>query len=236
MNPADGQNVKQADLDKALLTGPGEDIVEKLLMQMASVKGFTDLFGKYTPGSDQQRWANYQRMDWSFRQLPAINVFSGASEDKQSDNAFLNGTINIQVYWPAKLRRQDLTNVPIAFKGAIENFFSSDYCKDMLDELYYIQRPSKVYGLNKLGNELTWSPNTEGFIESEMVPVTIIDVRYRIDLRAWYRALEFQDRTKEEPFSKTLSNLAEIFGEYDGVDKESVVRVVVEDHITVSNP
>jgi hypothetical protein len=93
-----------------------------------------------------------------------------------------------------------------------------------------------VYGLNKIGNELSWSPNTEGFIESEMVPVTIIDVRYRIDLRSWYRALEFQDRTKEEPFSKTLSNLAEIFGEYDGVDEESVVHVVIEDNITVSNP
>lgn len=232
----EGQSVKQADIDKALLTGPGEDLVQKLLMQMAKVKGFTDLFGPYKDGSDQQRWANYQRGDWSFRQLPAINIFSSGTEDKESDNAYLNGTVSIQVYWPAKLRRSDLTNVPLAFKGAMENFFSSDYTEKMLDEIYYIQRPEKVAGLNRIGKEMTWTPNTEGFIESEMVPVTIIDVRYRIDLRSWYRALEFQDRSKDEPFSKTLSDLAEIFNTYQGVDEAEVIHVSVQSNITVANP
>lgn len=235
-NVANGQSVKQADIDKALLTGPGEDIVKKMLMQMAKVKGFIALFGKYKDGDDQQRWADYQRFDWAMRQLPAINVFSANTEDKESDNAFLNGTISIQVFWPAKLRRSDLTNVPLAFKGAMENFFASKYVKDMLDELYWIERPEKVAGLNRLGKEMSWSPNTEGFIENDSVPVTIIDVRYRIDLRSWYRALEFQDRTRDEPFEKTLANLAEIFNEYDGVDEEGTEHVIVEQDITVQNP
>jgi hypothetical protein len=235
-NPAFGQVIKQATIDKALLTGPGEDLVKKLLMQMAKVKGFIAIFGPYTEGKDEQRWADYQRYDWSIRQLPTINVFTSQTEEKESDNAFLNGSIQIQVYWPPKLRRGDLTNIPLAFKGAMENFFASQYVQTMLDELYYIQRPEKVAGLNTLGKQMTWTPNAEGVVESDQVPVTIIEVKYRIDLRAWYRALEFQDRTRDDPFEATLAQLAEIFGEYDGKKADNSTEVVVPDNIKVTNP
>jgi hypothetical protein len=106
----------------------------------------------------------------------------------------------------------------------------------MLDELYYIQRPEKVAGLNTLGKQMTWTPNAEGVVESDQVPVTIIEVKYRIDLRAWYRALEFQDRTRDDPFEATLAQLAEIFGEYDGKKADNSTEVVVPDNIKVTNP
>lgn len=233
-----GQTIKQNDLDKAFLSTPGEDLVPKTLMQLASIKAFTSLFGPYKPGSNQQRWADYQRFDWSIRQLPALNIFEAQSEEKQSDNAYLTGTVSIQVFWPPNQRREDLRQIQATFKGILENFFASDYVKAMMDELYYIQRPAKVYGLNEYGKQLTWSPNTEGLVENEMCPVTIVDVRYRIDLRAWYRALEFMNRTKGDPFDVSLSDLIKIGGEYDGIigTDPNDVKVIVQDEISVSNP
>lgn len=244
-NIAQGVTIKQSTLDAAFLTGPGENLVLATLMQMASVPGFISLFGPYKPPTgvakdEQQRWADYQRHDWSIRQLPAINIFESQTEDKTSDNAWLSGTVSFQIFWPPNFRRPDSRRIEVAFKGAMENFFSSKYVTAMLDELYYITRPEKVYGLNEYGKVLTWSPNTEGLIENEIVPVTLFDVRYRIDLRAWYRALEFMDRTKADPFEVTLADLVRIAGEYDGVlgqpENPNDIQVVVKDGINVSNP
>jgi hypothetical protein len=241
-NPAFGQNVKQSDIDKLLLTGPGEELVDKLLLQLSAVPGFQAIFGPYKLGSESMRWANYQRMDWSMRQLPVMNVYESGTEDKDSDEAYLRGSLMIQVMWPPNTRRAELARLPAAFKGAIQNFFNSDFCSDMLDELYYIQRPMKVNGLNELGKVLNWTPNTEGMVETEMVPVTILEVRYRIDLRSWRRTLEFQDRTKTQPFEKTLYDLAAIggisTGEIDGYtdDIGEGIQVAVKVDFKVNNP
>lgn len=239
--------LKQSDIDAAFLTGPGEDIVSKLLLQMGSLKGFVTMFGPYKapkglPGDEQQRWADYQRFDWSIPQLPAINIFEAQSEQKQSANAYLTGVVSIQVIWPPNFRRPDTRRVEAAFKGALENFFESRFVNDMLDELYWIQRPAKVYGLNKLGNELTWTPCADVILETQAAPVTLLDVNYRIDLRAWYRALTFQNRTKDDPFEQTLVDLAAI-----GLDNgTSVIQgtkndgqevdIEIPDQFTVSNP
>jgi hypothetical protein len=247
-NVAFGTQVHERTIKEDFLSGPGEDLVPKTLMQLASVPAFTTLFGPYKPRlkgqnvqTSQQRWADYNRFDWSLRQLPAINVYEAETEDKDSDQAFLRGTINLQVFWQPNLRRSDWSRVPVAFKGAMENFFASDYVKKMLDELYWIERPMKVWGLNEYGKVMTWSPNLEGVVESEMVPVTLISVRYRIDLRAWYRALVFMDRTKGDPFERTLSQLSVIGGEgsaYNGVTDTLGQDVMdkLQDEIPVSNP
>lgn len=234
-------NIDQKTIDDAFLTSPGEDLVAKTLLQLSSVKGMVELFGKYTPKRQDQRWADYQRMDWGLRQLPAINIFEAQTEDKTSDQAWLNGSIQFQIFWPANFRRSDLARVPSAFKGVLQNFFSSKYVTSMLDELYFISRPQKVYGLNEYGKVMNWSPQTEGLVESELVPVTILDVRYRIDLRSWNRALEFMGRTKEDPFEVSLANLTSIVGGYDGVNspqdfENNNIAVEIPDQITVTNP
>lgn len=233
-----GQAIKQADIDSNFLTSPGEDLVDKLLGQLSSVPGMVKFFGPYKKPTGKQtdqdqRWANYQRFDWSIRQLPAINVFEGQPESKQSDNAYVTGMISIQVFWPPNFRRSDLSRVPAAFNGVMKNFFASKLVADMLDEIYWHQRPMKVSGLNELGKVMNWTPNTEGIVESELVPVTVIDVNYRIDLRAWYRALEFMDRTKDKPFDVTLADLSVIGGDngqgvYQGVNDNQGQDVEVE--------
>ena len=232
--------IKQEDIDQNFLTGPGEDLISKLMVQMAKIPGFVKIFGPYKSqslkGDNDQRWADYQRMDWSIRHLPAINIFESQTESKESDNAFLNGTLSIQIYWPANFRRADSRRVEVAFKGAMENLFSSTYINKMLDEHFSIQRPEKVHGLNQLGKELTWTPNVESLVEDQLVPVTILDVRYRIDLRAWYRAMEYMNRTKDEPFKETLEDLILIGGldsVYQGLDND-LIKIEIPDEIKVN--
>lgn len=243
MSGAFGQVIKEDTLDEIFLSGPGEYLVKNTLMQMAAYKNstgfaFQQLFGKYTPGSNQQRWSDYSRMDWSIRQLPAVSVYEAEPEDKTSSNAWLNGTISIMVFWPPSQRRSDLARVPMAFKGVMQNFFESQFVVDMLDELYWIVRPAKVPGLNEYGKVMTWTPNVEGFVEDQQVPVSLVNVKYRIDLRAWYRWLEFNNRTKLNPINTPLADLTIIGGQYQGVinNDASQVQVTVPDEINVSNP
>lgn len=236
--------IHKSTLDKLFLSTPGDDLVNKLMYQMAKVPGFVNLFGIYkntdtTKNTDNQRWADYDRRDWSLRQLPAINIFESQQEEKQAENGYLTGNISIQVYWPPNFRRSDLSRVPSAYRGTLLNFFASMYTSDMLDELYYIQRPEKVYGLNEFGKNVSWAPNTEGLVQDEWVPVTILNIAYRIDLRAWKRALEYMSRTVENPFSKTLDDLAIVSFDFQGVDEkfDSIPAwVEIEADINVTNP
>lgn len=237
--------IKQSTLDGLFLTGPSESLVLSTLGQMALVPGMIKLFGPYKAPTgkatdDNQRWADYQRFDWSIRQLPAISVYeSNQAEAKDSDQAWLRGMVSIMVVWPPNFRRPDARRIEVAFKGVLQNFYASQLVADMLDELYYIQRPAKVPGLNEYGKTMTWTPNVNTIVENEACPVTMVDVNYRIDLRAWYRALEFQGRTKEQPFEVTLADLATIGGltsGYDGIDDEGVIQVTIPDEIDVTNP
>jgi len=238
MSGAFGQTIKESNIDSTFLSSPGEEIVAKTLMQMANpTSKFTELFGPYKPESQQQRWANYSRYDWSIRQLPVINIYEADIQDKTSSNAWINGTIGIMVLWPPNQRRSDLARVQMAFQGALLNFYESQQVVDMLDEIYWHVRPAKVLGLNEYGKIMTWTPNVEGFVEDQQVPVTLVNVKYRLDLRAWYRDIEFQDRTQLNPTAATLSDLTDMGGNYAGVpnDEGTEIQLEIPDHITVSN-
>jgi hypothetical protein len=213
----------QTSLTKSFLSAPGDDLVDKLIGQLQKIPQMVQLFGPAEGGS----WANYNRFDWSARQLPAINILEAQSESKSSDHGYLTGTVQIQVYWPSEFRRADLARVPNLFKGILENFFSSKYVSAMLDELYCKVRPEKVFGLNEFGKTLTWSPNVEGITDGDLTPMTILDVQYRIDLRAWERALEYLGRTEDDPFTATLPDLSDLVGRLDGVDDNDGKNVIV---------
>lgn len=243
-NPAFGKQVKEQDMVRFLMTGPNQFIVRKTLMQMAKVEGYRESFGPLKlPESDEapleqnQRWADYARSDWSIRQLPVINVYEADVDTTTSDQGWITGAVNMMVLWPPSFRRSDLARVPAAFVRSMQNFFASELVTKMLDEIYWHTRPEKVPALNEYGKELTWTPNVEGMVESELVPVTMVTAKYRCDRRAWYRWLEFQDRTKAKPFEKTLHDLTTIQGVYvgvtDTVGKDKVARV--HDSIPVSS-
>ena len=243
MSGAFGITIKEQDVEDIYLSSPGQRIVTNTLLQMSLIQNntgtaFTQLFGPYTPGSNQQRWSDYSRYDWSIRQLPVINVYESEAQDKVSSHAWINGSIAVMVLWQPNQRRSDLARVQMAFNGALQNFYESNELRDMLDELYYIERPAKVPGLNEYGKIMNWTPNIEGLVEDQMVPVTLVNIKYRLDLRAWYRALEFDNRTKGEPYKRPLSDLVLIGGNYAGVthDDGTDVQIEMPDEIEVSSP
>jgi hypothetical protein len=161
-------------------------------------------------------------------------VYESGSENKEADQGWINGALTIQVFWPASLRREAVARIPRIFTSAIIQFFTSDFAAALLDPHPTVNVATKVPGLNELGKTLTWSPNVEGVVENEMVPVTMVEVRYRVDLRAWYRFLNTDYRTKGNPFVRSLYDLVAVYGVYDGVkDTPENVQVEIPQHITV---
>jgi hypothetical protein len=206
------------------LPGPGQSLINSILTQMSLVPQFIEVFGPFTVDDENQRWSDYCRFDWSLRQLPAISLFEKDSENKTTTNGWLEGTAGIQVFWPANFRRSDLSRIPSLFKAAVQNFFESD----LANQLFSI-----VPGLNKIGAEINWQPNTEGLVEAELVPVTLIDIKYKIDLRQWYRFLETDYRTKGQPFVRTLDDLSVVALAIHGLTEQTGTSVQDEVDVTL---
>lgn len=237
MSGAFGQQIDKNAFDSLFLEGPSQFLVPRLLTQLSKVAQMTQMFGPYKGvGVSEQRWADYQRFDWSLRQLPAIQLFESDAETKQAENGFINGTVRMMVIWPASFRRSDLARIPKAFHSAMINFFGSDLSFALLDSQANSDRTVVVPGLNELGKEIVDQKNVEGVVESELVPVTMIDIRFRIDLRQYYRFLESDNRTKELPFERTLADLKQVFGEYDGLpgNDTSEVETILEQDVTIN--
>lgn len=235
MSGAFGQVINPEVIAKLFVEGPGQFLVRKLMKAMSDCPPFKTLFGPYKDCDQNQRWADYQRFDWSVRALPAINVFEAESEDKDSSHGYLTGTLSFQVFWPASMRRSDLTRVPSGFKGALQNFLESEYVTKLLDPLPWDEREDKVPGLNELGKAITWQPNAAGLVEEEEVPVTIVNIRYRILLSSWYAYLENQGRSKAEPFTADKNELKTVGIHYLGVTEGNASNIVytVDDNIEI---
>jgi hypothetical protein len=235
-DPAFGQVIKKEVIAADFISGPGEILVPRLIMAMAQIPQMQSLFGPVLDSQGQfgLRWADYSRYDWSLRQLPAINVYESGAENKEAEQGYMTGSVTLQIFWPANFRRSDLARIPRTFSAAITNFFASQYAIQLLDPHPTVNVSTKVPGLNELGKNITWSPNVEGLVESELVPVTMVEVRYRVDLRAWYRFLDTDNRTKENPFARTLVDLAQVFGVYNGIQESpDNVQVEIPQHITL---
>lgn len=204
--------------------GPSEVLIPKFMDALAREPRFVQLFGPWKGvAEDNQRWADYSRYDWSYRHLPAISIFEGDTDDKTSDNAWLNGTIKIQVFWPAAMRRSALARVPKKFWGAMLNFLSSKLAYELLDPMPGINEATKCPGLNEIGKIALDTKNVEGIVENEFVPVTMIDVKFRIDLRKWTMWLEENNRTKNRPFDKTLATFT---GLSSDLEEQGIAGVV----------
>jgi hypothetical protein len=246
-DPIDGNQINRQQFATTYGPGPTGTLVRRLLETLAGVKlsngtlFFQQLFGPFKAFDDiNQRWSCYSKFDWSLRQLPAISIYEGDPEIKQSDNGFLDGSLRLMVFWPASMRRPDLQQIPVLFKGAMQNFFTSQWCEGLLDPYPTLNLATKVPGLNRLGREITWSPNTEGKLGEDTVPVTILDVKYRIDLRRWNDYLVSQGMTPEDPFEVTLAAWAEISATYQGVvdgDQDPATQGMQDilDDITLEN-
>ena len=75
-------------------------------------------------------------------------------------------------------------------------------------------------GLNELGKTFTVDKSLAFQPESsqEIVPMTRLTINFRIDLREWDAFLESDNRTKDDPFERTLADLEYISTLIQGIE------------------
>lgn len=178
------------------IDGPADALVKAAAQSIAKVKQFKFLFGENIDV--------YERMDYSVRQLPALRVYNH-EYTKEHESHYINGTLLIDIIWPASLRRAELQRLQdIVSSALLQQLRRPNYFKDLVELVPGLNEHGKVFSVNKaLG--MKWD---EGY-----VPLTEIRSNFRIDLKVWDAYLESTGREKDDPFDVTLKNLALIAAE-----------------------
>lgn len=185
------------------LDGPAEFLCKSIAEEMAKVKQWAAVFGKFIDG--------YKRMDYAIRNLPCMRFYNNTSS-KQSDNGWITGEVICDAMFPPSLRREELQQVQDTVSAALWQQFRRD--------AFFQTLRGKVPGLNELGRILSVDKSLgfqwqEG---EEIVPLTQFAINFKLDLRIWDDYLTEQSRTTEDPFERTLKNLELIAITIRGVD------------------
>lgn len=141
---------------------------------------------------------SYKRMDYSIRSLPALRVYNN-TYTKEFESWFLNGEIICDLIFPANIRRRETQQLPDSLTAALMQQFRRPTFFEAMCE--------KVPGLNELGKRFDVDKSLAFEWEDEIIPLTQMTVNFRIDLRQWDNYLEFDNRTKADPFIRTLDDL-----------------------------
>jgi len=195
-----------------ILSGPADYLCKHICAQIALVPQFAALFG---PRIDA-----YQRLDYSMRELPALRVYNN-SWTKEFESWFINGEIIIDVIFPAILRRKEQQEYQDVVTGALVQQFRRD--------AFFLALDAVVPCLNELGKRFDVDKSLGfnfGKDGGEQAPLTQMRANFRMDLRIWDEFLVSDDRTKNDPFEKTLADLSLITtiieNDYDSNTIESV--------------
>jgi hypothetical protein len=203
-------------LDNAsnFFSGPAEFLCEKIAEQLKLVPQFVNIFGVNIDA--------YQRMDYSIRELPAIRIYNH-SFIKEFESWFINGDILIDIIFPANLRR--------TLQQKYQDTIVSALCQQFRREEFFGALCISCPALNELGKEFS-ADKSLGFKwgegQQEAVPLTQIKANFRLDLRAWDDFLISDDRTKNDPFEKTLGDLDTIRTIIEGQNDNDTLNVSVE--------
>lgn len=186
------------------IDSPAEFLVKKITIALRDEPVFVSIFGAFIEP--------YMRMDYPVRAFPAVRIFE-EGYTKEFDSWFINGDITLDVIMPANLRRFELQELPDTLSSALlQQFRRPTFFKNMCEE---------VPGLNELGKRFTVDKSLAFNWQGNECPLTRITLNFRIDLREWDAYLEETNRTKDEPFSKTLGDLKRIAGIIEGVRNNS---------------
>lgn len=186
------------------LTGPQEFLIRTFCDLLKAQPLWLKLFGDNIDP--------YMRMDYSARNFPSMRVYC----DKWGRNFetwYNNGDLQIDIIWPASIRRTELQQIPMTIASALEQQLSSPKFFEALC--------AKVPGLNEFGKRLDVDMSKFfSYGEDDAYPFTRLKVGFRIDLAAWARYLESDNRTKDEPFQRTLKDLRLLVGVIEGLRSE----------------
>lgn len=196
------------------LDGPAEYLAKSIAVEIALVTQWATLFGDAIE--------HYQRFDFGMRELPALRIYN-VTYRKEFDSWFITGDITLDIIFPASIRRDDLQDIPDRVSSALVQQFRRPGFFDAVED--------RVPGLNELGKTVSVDKGLGfnfGKEDGEIVPLTQINVNFRIDLREWDAYLESEGRTKEDPFEETLENLEQIASTIRALDDDDSTGVEVD--------
>jgi hypothetical protein len=175
------------------LDGPTEFLVKTMAAELVKVPQFKLIFAEYIDC--------YRRMDYPIRGLPALRLYNNAFV-KEFESWFITGDIICDVIFPASLRRIQTQQLQDTISAALLQQFRRPS--------FFTACEALVPGLNELGKTFSVDKSRGFQWNDDLVPLTQITVNFRLDLREWDLYLEAQDRTKDDPFERTLGDLGEI--------------------------
>lgn len=198
------------------ISSPGDLLAKTVSHLIGSVPQFKKIFGEFIDG--------YLRMDYAIRNLPALRIYQMESYTMTADNWFIDGQLECDALLPPQLRREDLHTVSDVITGALLQQFRR--------QPFFNEVRSAVPAVNYLGQSITVSKNRAfQFDEDLLVPACVLSVNFRVDLRAWDLYLEQTDRTKSDPFERTLADLDTISTIIDALNDDGTEAHVQVDAI-----
>ena len=129
----------------------------------------------------------------------------------------------MDVIFPTNLRRK--------LQQKYQDIITSALCQQFRRDSFFLTVGNDVPGLNELGKEYT-ADKSLGFVwggnATEAAPLTQIRANFRLDLRQWDDFLISDDRTKNDPFEKTLGDLQSITSVIDALKDDDTVELSIE--------
>lgn len=186
-------STREGEQTNLFLTGPAEFLCRRIVDQLLADPAWKILFGDAIDP--------YKRMDYSMRALPAMRVYVDRYK-KEAETWYMNGAVTIDILFPASIRRPELEQLPSTVAAALVQQFRRPTMFAALLEL--------VPGLNELGKMVDVDKSLAFEWGDDMVPLTQINLNFRMNLNAWDDYLESDYRTKDEPFIRTLEDLRQI--------------------------
>lgn len=194
------------------ISSPAEFMSRIIAIELKKVDVFTRIFGEYID--------SYPRDDYPVRALPAMRIYDKGYR-KTSESHYIVGELFVDLVLPSLLRRYENQEVADILSSALMQQFRRPEFFNTLCEL--------IPGLNELGREYNVDKDLVFVWQENQVPLTQIRMNFRIDLKEWDNYLELTDRTKQDPFVKTLGDLETLAGTIEGLrDNETEVEISIE--------
>lgn len=169
----------------------------------------------------------YERFDYSVRQLPALRVYN-LNYKKEQESHYINGELNLDILYPASLRRPELQS--------FQDILSAALLQQFRRPNYFERAKELVPGLNELGKIFEVDKTLGMRWEEGYIPITQMKANFRIDLKVWDDYLESTYRTKDYPFEKVLGDLKRIVGPivpvHDNSSPETAAQQDIDMRIT----
>lgn len=175
------------------IDSPAEFLCKTIAEELLKVPQWVEVFG--------DRIDPYKRMDYQISTLPGLRIYNN-QYTKEFESWFVEGDIQADIIYPASIRRRETQQLQDTVSAALLQQFRRPTFFDTLC--------SKNPGLNELGKRYSVDKSLGFEWNDTLVPLTQVTINFRTDLRQWDVYLEGDNRTKDDPFERTLGNLKRV--------------------------